>query len=114
MSDVERICEVNHERRRWAEEYEGERIAAASSKPRNDREVRIATAHPGPRNDRRGDKMRRVMRAGSLACAMAAGSGAAFLGMGIAMQHTATIVVGAVVAAVFLLVGSAMEWEGER
>ena len=58
--------------------------------------------------------MRRVMRGGSLVCAMATGSGAAFLGMGIAMQHQATILVGALVAAVFLLAGSAMEMEEER
>lgn len=106
MSDVERICEVNHERRRWAEEYDEKRCCQhggqGSGRP---------TDH---RNDKRWDKMRRVMRAGSLVCAMATGSGAAFLGMGIAMQHQATILVGALVAAVFLLAGSAMEWEGER
>lgn len=106
MSDVERICEVNQERRRWAEEYDEKRCCQhggqGSGRP---------TDH---RNDKRGDKMRRVMRGGSMVCAMATGSGAAFLGMGIAMQHQATILVGALVAAVFLLAGSAMEWEGER
>ena len=57
---------------------------------------------------------RRAMRAGSLVCAMVSGAGAAFLGMGIAMQHQATILLGALIASVFLLAGSAMEWEEER
>ena len=106
MSDVERICEVNQERRRWAEEYDEKRCCQhggqGSGRP---------TDH---RNDKRGDKMRRVMRAGSLVCAMVTGAGAAFLGMGISMQHHATILVGSVIAAVFLLAGSVMEMEEER
>lgn len=106
MSDVERICEVNQERRRWAEEYEEKRCCQHGGQ---------GSGHPTDhRNDKRIFKMRRVMRVCSLACAMAAGSGAAFLGMGIAMQHKATILAGALVAAVFLLAGSALEWEGER
>ena len=105
MSDVERICEVNQERRRWAEEYQ------QSVELRDD-----ATHRRAKRGSPlyRGDKRRRAMRAGSLACAMVTGAGAAFLGMGIAMQNHATTLVGALVAAVFLLAGSAMEWEGER
>ena len=51
MSDVERIVNANHERVRWAEEYEGERIAASASPPRNDSGERIATASSKPRND---------------------------------------------------------------
>ena len=105
MSDVERICEVNQERRRWADEYQQSVELRDDATPR--RAKRGTPLY-------RGDKRRRVMRVCSLACAMAAGSGAAFLGMGIAMQHQATILVGALVAAVFLLAGSALEWEEER
>ena len=105
MSDVERICAVNHERRRWAEEYHQSAELQDDTTPR--RAKRGTPLY-------RGDKRRRAMRAGSLVCAMVSGAGAAFLGMGIAMQHHATILVGSVIAAVFLLAGSAMEWEGER
>lgn len=105
MSDVERICEVNQERRRWAEEYQQSAELQDDATPR--RAKRGIPLY-------RGDKRRRVVRSGALACAMVTGAGAAFLGMGIAMQHQATILVGALVAAVFLLAGSAMEWEGER
>ena len=105
MSDVERIVNANHERVRWAEEYQ--QSAELQDDATHRRAKRGSPLY-------RGDKSRRAMRAGSLVCAMATGSGAAFLGMGISMQHQATILVGALVAAVFLLAGSAMEWEGER
>lgn len=104
MSDVERICEVNQERRRWAEEYQQSVELQDDTTPRR---AKLGTPLY------RGDKRRRAMRVGSLVCAMVSGAGAAFLGMGIAMQHQATILVGAVTAAVFLLAGSAMEMEEE-
>lgn len=104
MSDVERICEVNQERRRWAEEYQQSAELQDDATPR--RAKRGTPLY-------RGDKRRRAMRAGSLVCAMVSGAGAAFLGMGIAMQHQDTIFLGAIVAAVFLLAGSAMEMEEE-
>ena len=104
MSDVERICEVNQERRRWAEEYHQSAELQDDTTPR--RAKRGTPLY-------RGDKRRRAMRAGSLVCAMVSGAGAAFLGMGIAMQHQATILVGSVIAAVFLLAGSVMEMEEE-
>lgn len=105
MSDVERICEVNQERRRWAEEYQQSAELQDDATPR--RAKRGTPLY-------RGDKRRRAMRAGSLVCAMVTGVGAAFLGMGIAMQNQAAILVGSVIAALFLVTGSAMEMEEER
>ena len=105
MSDVERICEVNHERRRWAEEYQQSSELQDDETPR--RAKRGTPLY-------RGDKRRRAMRAGSLVCAMVSGAGAAFLGMGIAMQHQATMLVGLVIAVAFLVTGSVMEMEEER
>ena len=46
MSDVERICEVNHERRRWAEEYDEKRCCQhggqGSGRPTDFKSVRAA------------------------------------------------------------------------
>ena len=96
MSDVERICEANYQRVRWAEEYD-----------REGRETRIATAAKPPRNDRGGrkDRQRRIFRTASLGCAMFCGMGTAYLGLGVAMWHLPTMVAGIVAAVVFLVAG---------
>ena len=95
MSDIERICEINHDRRKWAEEYDQytdcsrEEIATASAKPRNDK--------------------RKVLRTACTACIMATGGGAAFAGMGIAMGHWQTVVLGLMIGFVFLVAGTELE-----
>lgn len=117
MSDVERIVNANHERVRWAEEYEtGGRIATASSKPRNDSVERIATATMGPRNDMenglpracgpRNDKhVRKAYRETALGCAMFTGGASAFVGIGLSTGRWLTVAVGLVVAVLFLCFG---------
>ena len=93
--DVEWLCEENHNRRKWAEEVE-------------ERGVEIATSPSAPRND----KDREAVRTAVLACAMAAGGGAAFAGMGLAMGHGATIVLGILIALIFAFSGISLERKG--
>lgn len=130
MSDVERIVNANHDRVRWAEEYEGGRIATASSKPRNDSVERIATAPIGPRNDRRctvvpfrgGQRSdrhtdwerRRAYRNTALGCAMFTGGASAFVGIGLSMGRWLTVAVGLLVAVLFLVCGSWAERLAEK
>ena len=105
MSDIEMICERNHERRKWAEEYEYTDV---------DREE-IATVAALPRNDKRVDKKRwGVLRTACTACTMATGGAAAFVGMGLCMGHLLTVVVGSLVAATFLICGTHLESEVYR
>ena len=92
--DVEWLCEENHNRRKWAEEVE-------------ERGVEIATSPSAPRNDRR-----EAVRTAVLACAMAAGGGAAFAGIGLAMGHGATIVLGILIALIFAFSGISLERKG--
>ena len=122
MSDVEMIVNANHERVRWAEEYEtGGRIATASSKPRNDSVERIATASSKPRNDRRctvvpfrgGQRSdrptdwerRKAYRNTALGCAMFTGGASALVGIGLSTGRWLTVAVGLVVAVLFLCCG---------
>lgn len=98
MSDIERICEINHDRRKWAEEYESE-IATASA----ELHVLLRTA-----------KNRKVLRTACMACMMATGGGAAFAGMGISMGHWPTVVLGLLIAMVFLLTGTKLEGRVEN
>lgn len=105
MSDVEMICKRNHERRKWAEEYEytdcdREEIATVAALPRNDKRV--------------GRKRWGVLRTACTACTMAAGGGAAFVGMGLCMGDLLTVVVGSLVAATFLVCGTHLESEVYR
>lgn len=102
MSDIERICAVNHNRRKWAEEVEAgydPSVSRADSSP----------CAGKPLKRRRNDKRRNALRTAVTACMMATGGGGAFAGMGLAMGHWQTVVVGSVVAAVFLLAGTWME-----
>ena len=100
MHDVEMICERNHERRKWAEEYEYTDV---------DREE-IATVAALPRNDKRADRKRsKVLRTVCTACTMATGGAAAFVGIGLCMGHLLTVVVGSLVAATFLICGTNLE-----
>lgn len=101
--DVEWLCEENHNRRKWAEEVE-------------ERGVKIATSPSAPRNDKNwgsgNDNYREAVRTAVLACAMAAGGGAAFAGMGLAMGHGSTIALGILIALVFAFSGISLERKG--
>lgn len=100
MSDVEKICERNHDRRKWAEEYEYADFECGE----------IATVATLPRNDKRSDRKRnRVLRTVCTACTMATGGAAAFVGIGLCMGHLLTVVVGSLVAATFLICGTNLE-----
>lgn len=90
--DVEWICEENHNRRKWAEEVDENDCSGG-------RDIKIAASglDAPPRND----KYREAVKTAVLACAMTAGGGAAFAGMGIAMGHGATIFVGVLIGLVF-------------
>ena len=103
MSDIEMICERNHERRKWAEEYEytdcDSSVSEADSSPYAGESVRR-------RNDR---KRWGVLRTVCTACTMATGGAAAFVGMGLCMGDLMTVVVGSLVAATFLVCGTSLE-----
>ena len=101
MSDIEKICERNHERRRWAEEYETKQTTATPVElVRNEKK----------KQQRRKELRISVMRNGSMACLMASGAGAAFVGIGASMGDWQTVLVGTAVTAVFILTGTQLEW----
>lgn len=100
MSDIEKICERNHERRRWAEEYESKQAVAPVELVRNEKKQK----------QRSKEARLSVLRTCSMACAMAAGGGAAFVGMGASMGHWLTVIVGMLIAAAFILTGTQLEW----
>ena len=93
VSDVERICQINHERRKLAEENE---IAAAPAELRNDKRSESS-------------EKRTVLHTAFTACMMAAGGCATFVCIGITMGHWSTVVIGSVMAMVFLLTGARLE-----
>ena len=107
VSDVEIICAANHERRKNAEQYDGQYTDVGQEE--------IATVAALPRNDKRVDRKRwGVLRAACTACTMATGGGAAFVGMGLCMGDLLTVVVGSLVAATFLVCGTHLESEVYR
>ena len=99
VSDVERICEANYERRMREEglytDFGKTPMAEAPKQPRKDK---IAAR-----------KRRSVLRTACTACTMFAGGGAAFVGMGLSMGHWLTVVVGSLAAAAFLVTGVRLE-----
>lgn len=103
MSDIEMICERNHERRKWAEEYEYTDCDPSVSEADSSH---CAVEPMRRRNDR---KRNMVLRTACTACTMAAGGGAAFIGMGLCMGDLLTVVVGSLVAATFLICGTNLE-----
>lgn len=103
VSDVEIICAANHERRKNAEQYDGQYTDFGQEE--------IATVAALPRNDR---KRNRVLRTVCTACTMATGGAAAFVGMGLCMGDLLTVVVGSLVAATFLVCGTHLESEVYR
>lgn len=102
VSDVEMICQANHERRKWAEEHD-QYVEFG--------QVETVTQAFPPRKAR---KQQKVMRTACTACTMATGGAAAFVGMGLCMGDLLTVVVGSLVAATFLICGTHLENEAYR
>jgi hypothetical protein len=97
MSDVERICHMNHERRmQETAQYTDYGITA-----------REAEAKLRERISAR--KRKNCMRTACTACMMVTGGGAAFVGMGLVMGDLATVVIGLLVAVTFLISGTHLE-----
>lgn len=91
MSDVERICEQNYQRVRWAEEYA-------------DNEKKVVSM-PNRKQRIREQKRRSALWSATLACAGFCGAGATFLAIGIGSMNMKAIVTGAIVVLVFMLFG---------
>lgn len=100
MSDVERICEQNHQRVRWAEEY-------------TDTPAPVVK-FPSRRYVERARRKEKRMRVASLACAMFCGMGTTFLGIGIAELNTVAIITGGLIVLVFLITGATCEAAAEE
>ena len=96
VSDVEKICEMNHERRK-AEEYQYTDFG------------QVETAEPVRNAKRKARERRRALRTAVTACMMATGGGAAFVGIGISDGHWPTIMIGLFIAVAFLLAGCRAE-----
>lgn len=99
MSDVERICEQNYQRVRWAEEYSDMKQPMLQFPNRKERE--------------KARKLIKRMRTAALACAMACGMGTAFVGIGIADMNVASLITGGIVVLVFMISGFICEIKAE-
>lgn len=93
-SDVERIVNANSERVKWASEYTDS--AAHEAKPM-------------PKKRRRSESKFRAIRTAVLACAMFAGAGAAFVGIGLAAGDALSVGVGLLVVSVFISTGARLD-----
>ena len=88
--ELEEICEKNHNRVKWAEEY---------------RDMREPVLQfPGKEKIKAHRKMRRLMTA-MLACAAACGVGVTFVVIGITDMNVRAMITGGIVTAVFLITG---------
>ena len=100
MSDVERICEQNYQRVRWAEEYSDMKQPMLKFPNRKERE--------------KARKLIKRMRTAALACAMACGMGTTFVGIGIADMNMASLITGGIVVLVFMVSGFICEIKAEE
>ena len=100
MSDVERICEQNYQRVRWAEEYSDIKQPVLQFPNRKERE--------------KARKLIKRMRTAALACAMACGMGTTFVGIGIADMNVASLITGGIVVLVFMTTGFVCEVKAEE
>ena len=100
MSDVERICEQNYQRVRWAEEYSDIKQPVLQFPNRKERE--------------KARKLIKRMRTAALACAMACGMGTTFVGIGIADMNMASLITGGIVVLVFMVSGFICEIKAEE
>lgn len=99
MSDVEMICDLNHQRARWAAEYA---------------DVEDMDCFPTGQIDAKAQKREKAMRTAARGCAMFTGMGAAVAGMGLADMHMPTLIVGTITALVFLLSGFALDIKADE
>ena len=86
MGDVIRICDQNYERRKWEDEL----MAAEAQKQEQKRK----------RMHEKWIKEERLsaLKTSGMICAMVAGGGAAFLGIGVAAGEVSTLAFGAILA----------------
>lgn len=89
--ELEEICEKNHNRVKWAEEYSDMKRPMLQFPGRKEK----IKAHR---------KMRRLMTA-MLACAAACGVGVTFVAIGITDMNVKAMITGGIVTAVFLITG---------
>ena len=89
--EVEEICEKNHQRVRWAEEYSDIKQPMLQFPSRKERE--------------KARKRARHLRTGALVCAAICGAGTAILANGINNMNAPTIISGAIVVLAFLISG---------
>lgn len=100
MSDVERICEENHNRVKWAEEYSDMREPVLQFPSRKERQ--------------KAREKQQILRTATIACAMASGMGAAFAGIGVAEWNMAALITGAIIVVVFMISGIICETKAEE
>lgn len=93
--DVEQIVNQNAERAKWAAEV------SAASKPEPCAERRASR--------KRSQKKFQALHTAVLACAMFAGAGAAFVGIGLSSGDAVSVGVGLLVVAVFISSGARLE-----
>ena len=98
--ELEEICERNHQRVKWAEEYSDMQQPMLKFPNRKERE--------------RARKQIKKLRTFSLACAMVCGMGATFTGVGVAMNNIPTLVAGACGCLLFMIVGWTLEIKAEE
>lgn len=97
--ELEEICEKNHQRVRWAEEY-------------SDMQRPILTI-PNRRDREKARKRAKMYRTAEMACAMACGMGTTFVGIGICDMNVKALFIGGVIVGVFLLSGFICEIKAE-
>lgn len=90
MSDVERICTMNQERRRWAEEYHAQYLARENRK-----------------NAERKRKTR--LHGTTLLCAVFVGVGLTLMWIGMEAMQLHTLIFGLITALGFCLLGGVLE-----
>lgn len=100
FKEVESICDQNHQRVRWAEEY-------------TDTPAPVVK-FPSRRYVERTRRKEKRMRAAAMACAMFCGMGTTFIGIGIVELNTAAIITGGLIVLVFLLTGVTCEAAAEE
>lgn len=101
MSDVEMILEQNYERRKLADE-----LVSVRSPEKKEGGCKGGQKGGGKGN---GGRRCRILRSTQLLCAMFAGGGAAFAGMGLALNSIPTSIIGGAIGLAFLLTGALAE-----
>ena len=99
MSDVERICQINHERALWKDEYVDTNVVDFPEEARR-RDTAMGRY--------------RTFRAGTMLAAGLAGVGITFLCLGVAIMSAGTIAMGAVMTLVFCPFGYWADMQAEK